>query len=414
MFWHRLWRPRDKPSIFLRRLVPTYCILELSWGVTWEHTTHACGSTRRNTWAFKTSRAAAEAKTRPPVTQTNPSAPLTMATTATSTVASAVPSEDSAAPSIPASSVAPLLPSTSSTSSLLPSAIPHKPEQTGGPSTRQDAVVDSPIIRVAGANAYEMLGYEDDDDGSDNEGADGDAEDDEEDGDEDEEGPTDMNEFRRGVRVAAVRRFEANRRAGGRKTQAAMVKAWNVKEFTAKTLKTRRSRTALSMSTPCSSISTSVQSDQSALEKVGKAGSMMDPFTPSAISSRWEAGYQLDIARGMHDGSSWQQIPGLGRHSQEWGTPDMPDIIPGLSPYSRSRIPCSPTLEEIWRIEMLISEEELGHAIGVLLEQHTEDVEAFIRISKYIFQVVLPHASNSRQIYNACESSSLCVFELTK
>jgi hypothetical protein len=45
---------------------------------------------------------------------------------------------------------------------------------------------------VAGANAYKMLGYEDDDNGSDNEGADGD----EEDGDEDEEGPTDMNEFR--------------------------------------------------------------------------------------------------------------------------------------------------------------------------------------------------------------------------
>ncbi|KAJ7926482.1 hypothetical protein B0H13DRAFT_1599594 [Mycena leptocephala] len=134
--------------------------------------------------------------------------------------------------------------------------------QTGRPSTRQDAVVNSPIVNipplqeldgsagdeseaallrrydVAGANAYEMLGYDDDDDGSDNEGADGDEEDDEEDGDEDEEGPTDMNEFRRGVRVAAVRRFEANRRAGGRKTQAAMVKAWN--EFTAKTLKTKK------------------------------------------------------------------------------------------------------------------------------------------------------------------------------
>jgi hypothetical protein len=38
-----------------------------------------------------------------------------------------------------------------------------------------------------------------------------------------------MNEFHRGVRVAAVRRFEANRRAGGRKTQAAMAKAWNVR-----------------------------------------------------------------------------------------------------------------------------------------------------------------------------------------
>jgi hypothetical protein len=50
---------------------------------------------------------------------------------------------------------------------------------------------------------------------------------------------------------------------------------------------------------------------------------------------------------------------------------------------------------------MLISEEELRHAIGVLLEQRTEDVEAVLRISKYIFNVVLPHASNSRHIYYA-------------
>lgn len=38
-----------------------------------------------------------------------------------------------------------------------------------------------------------------------------------------------MDAFRRGVRVVAVKRFESNRRAGGRKTQAAMVKAWNVR-----------------------------------------------------------------------------------------------------------------------------------------------------------------------------------------
>jgi hypothetical protein len=80
---------------------------------------------------------------------------------------------------------------------------------------------------VAGAITYEMLGYEDDDDGSTDEGGDG------EDRDEDEEGPPDMNAFRLGVRVAAVQRFEANRRAGGRKTQAAMVKAWNVCLFSA-------------------------------------------------------------------------------------------------------------------------------------------------------------------------------------
>ncbi|KAJ7698815.1 hypothetical protein B0H14DRAFT_3174161 [Mycena olivaceomarginata] len=96
-----------------------------------------------------------------------------------------------------------------------------------------------------------------------------------------------------------------------------------------------------------------------------------------------------------------EQIPGLGGHSQEGGTPDTPDIIPGLSRYSQRRITCSPTLKEIWRTEMLISEEELRHAIGVLLEQRTEDVEAVLRLSKYIFNVVLPHASNSRHIYYA-------------
>ncbi|KAJ7833697.1 hypothetical protein B0H14DRAFT_3142527 [Mycena olivaceomarginata] len=72
-----------------------------------------------------------------------------------------------------------------------------------------------------------------------------------------------------------------------------------------------------------------------------------------------------------------EQIPGLGGHSQEGGTPDTPDIIPGLSRYSQRRITCSPTLKEIWRTEMLISEEELRHAIGVLLEQRTEELKPF-------------------------------------
>ncbi|KAJ7798353.1 hypothetical protein B0H14DRAFT_2617935 [Mycena olivaceomarginata] len=53
-----------------------------------------------------------------------------------------------------------------------------------------------------------------------------------------------------------------------------------------------------------------------------------------------------------------EQIPGLG----------------GLSRYSQRRITCSPTLEEIWRTEMLISEEELRHAIGVLLEQCSDRI----------------------------------------
>ncbi|KAJ7919447.1 hypothetical protein B0H13DRAFT_2320430 [Mycena leptocephala] len=43
------------------------------------------------------------------------------------------------------STIVPTTSSTPSTSSLLPSAIPHTPEQTGGPSAHQDAVVNSPL-----------------------------------------------------------------------------------------------------------------------------------------------------------------------------------------------------------------------------------------------------------------------------
>ncbi|KAJ7736388.1 hypothetical protein B0H14DRAFT_3612750, partial [Mycena olivaceomarginata] len=66
---------------------------------------------------------------------------------------------------------------------------------------------------VAGADVYEFL--EDQGEGDED--------------DDDEEPPEDMDAFRRGVRVVAVKRFESNHRAGGRKTQAAMVKAWNVR-----------------------------------------------------------------------------------------------------------------------------------------------------------------------------------------
>ncbi|KAJ6493137.1 hypothetical protein C8R45DRAFT_1136097 [Mycena sanguinolenta] len=52
--------------------------------------------------------------------------------------------------------------------------------------------------------------------------------------DEGEDGPEDMDAFRRGVHVAAVRRFEKNRRPGGRKIQDAMVCGWN--EFAEKAL----------------------------------------------------------------------------------------------------------------------------------------------------------------------------------
>ncbi|KAJ7934437.1 hypothetical protein B0H13DRAFT_1591571 [Mycena leptocephala] len=147
-------------------------------------------------------------KPRPRVRESNARSRSTIAQTAAQpppAVASGVSSEVSAAPSI-------LAPSTA-------------------PSEENDAA----LLRaydVTGANAYEMLGYDDSDDE--------DGENDEEDGgsdgeEDDDEGPQDMETFRLGVRVAAVRRFEANRRAGGRKTQAAMVKAWN--EYTGKALK---------------------------------------------------------------------------------------------------------------------------------------------------------------------------------
>ncbi|KAJ6511689.1 hypothetical protein DFH09DRAFT_1434967 [Mycena vulgaris] len=73
-----------------------------------------------------------------------------------------------------------------------------------------------------GADAEEILGY-------DNEG-----DDDEESVDGDDGSDVDASEeevahdaFKRSVRVAAVRRAEGNRRAGGIKTQKAMVKSWN-------------------------------------------------------------------------------------------------------------------------------------------------------------------------------------------
>ncbi|KAJ7032086.1 hypothetical protein C8F04DRAFT_1108426 [Mycena alexandri] len=75
-----------------------------------------------------------------------------------------------------------------------------------------------------------MLGYEDDDDEGEGDREEGEEDDEADDGDDDEDGPEDMVAFRRGVRVAAVQRFEKNRRPGGRKTQNAMVRAWN--EFT--------------------------------------------------------------------------------------------------------------------------------------------------------------------------------------
>ncbi|KAJ7797260.1 hypothetical protein B0H14DRAFT_3493922 [Mycena olivaceomarginata] len=55
---------------------------------------------------------------------------------------------------------------------------------------------------------------------------------------------------------------------------------------------------------------------------------------------------------------------------------------------------------EFWRTEMLITEEELGHALRVLLIQPPEDIEALNWIYTYIANVVLPHATNSQEIYD--------------
>lgn len=82
---------------------------------------------------------------------------------------------------------------------------------------------------VAGSIAYELLGYDDDDD------EEGDDEDEDEDGADnaEEEDHTDWTAaekkaFRIRTRIAAAERAEGNRRAGGIKTQQAMVKGWEV------------------------------------------------------------------------------------------------------------------------------------------------------------------------------------------
>ncbi|KAK7015694.1 hypothetical protein R3P38DRAFT_2786629 [Favolaschia claudopus] len=97
-------------------------------------------------------------------------------------------------------------------------------------------VNDAALLReydVPGAKAYEILGYEDDDDDEEEEGerdlGPGDDADNEESSEDDEDDESvNMDAFRRGVRIAAVKRAEGNRRAGGRKTQAAMVLIFKV------------------------------------------------------------------------------------------------------------------------------------------------------------------------------------------
>ncbi|KAJ7828988.1 hypothetical protein B0H13DRAFT_1916732 [Mycena leptocephala] len=106
------------------------------------------------------------------------------------------------------------------------------------------------------------------------------------------------------------------------------------------------------------------------------------------------------------------QIPHLGPHSQEVVAPEMAHIAPKQPLHWHSGYH-----EEIWCTEMLISEEELRYAIDVLLQQPVEDVDKNVRILRYIFYVVLPHASRSREIYHtskhghAASHESILVFK---
>ncbi|KAJ7692293.1 hypothetical protein B0H17DRAFT_1159658 [Mycena rosella] len=95
-----------------------------------------------------------------------------------------------------------------------------------------DAENEAALLRafdVPGANAYELLSYEEEeeDEEEDEEEEDENQEENEENSsgeavESDDESAGDQEEFRIGVRVAAVRRTEGNRRAGGLKTQKAM------------------------------------------------------------------------------------------------------------------------------------------------------------------------------------------------
>ncbi|KAJ7756085.1 hypothetical protein DFH07DRAFT_1027777 [Mycena maculata] len=127
---------------------------------------------------------------------------------------------------------------------LLPSAIPRTPDRSGDPGAGFNSPVlyippiqegddddtDAALLRqydAEGANTYEMLSYEDGDEGDEGENGS-----DEEDADVDD--PPDRATLLSNVRVAAVKRVENNRRAGGQKTQRAMRRAW--REFVDKAI----------------------------------------------------------------------------------------------------------------------------------------------------------------------------------
>jgi hypothetical protein len=80
---------------------------------------------------------------------------------------------------------------------------------------------------IDGAAAEEVLGYD-----PDNDEEEADEEEEEEDQDDEDEGDEDdkaFEELRKRVRLEATQQSEANRRAGGIKTQRAMVRAWEVR-----------------------------------------------------------------------------------------------------------------------------------------------------------------------------------------
>ena len=88
----------------------------------------------------------------------------------------------------------------------------------------EEALIDQ--FNIEGAAAEEVLGYDEDDD-EEYDGSNGDN------GDDSEflDGDLGFKAFQRQVRVEETRRAEGNRRAGGIKTQRAMVKAWEVSRF---------------------------------------------------------------------------------------------------------------------------------------------------------------------------------------
>lgn len=129
----------------------------------------------------------------------------------------------------------------------------NRVQDTPHPNSEDDASVHVPVLGdseearlvnefdVPGSNAHQIFDYDDDDDDDDYKEGD----DDEPDGDGDEEdldsgagdgeheggsfeGPSSFTAFQTQTRIQAAKRSEGNRRAGGIKTQKAMVRAWEV------------------------------------------------------------------------------------------------------------------------------------------------------------------------------------------